>query len=93
MKQRPLLSILLCLFLLCGLCGCNPISDSPAGHFSDAASSYADGLTVDYIDVGQGDAALVRCGDRLPAQARVTKATSHVLRFVRKDTHHTAPFA
>ena len=86
MKQRPLLSILLCLFLLCGLCGCNPISDSPAGHFSDAASSYADGLTVDYIDVGQGDAALVRCGDQaMLIDGGSPKASSIIYTYLEKQ--------
>lgn len=78
---------------LYGLCGCNPIPDSLTSHFSDTASPFVHGLVADYIDGGRGNAAPIRCGDRLPAQARVTKATSRVLRFVRKDTHHTAPFA
>ena len=83
MKRRPILSVLLCLFLLCG---CNPIPDSLSDLFQDALSSFVNGLVVDYIDVGQGDAALVRSDDQtMLIDGGSPKASSIIYTYLEKQ--------
>ena len=60
MKQRRLYSWLLTLALVLGLSGCTV---SPTQSPPQASGSAGEGLRVDFLDVGQADSALVRCGE------------------------------
>ncbi len=84
MKLNRCISWLLTLALLLGLGGCAVSAESQ--YQTGSALTDQDGLRVDFLDVGQADSALVRCGgDAMLIDGGNAADSSYVVSFLRSQ--------
>ena len=64
MITKRIIAVLLCVCMLMCMCSCTQSADSAIQNNDTKAENPTCGFEVHFIDVGQGDAALVLCGDK-----------------------------